>query len=322
MKKLILPLIAIVLIFPLSSEGITHSNATSYSSGGIKLELSEPAGSIYRPGESVSFTYQTKEKAYVILFDIDTDGFIHLIYPYNGRLGKPAAAGKKYTVPEHRGNSLFVEGNTGMEFVFALAVVDRNHIDEVELEFLADNESLPEDQRFRIDGDPFLAANMIAGELVRGISHRPGVSLAYTYFNINKRVPYPRYLCTECHDDSDRPYTEECPEYEFSASFGFSDNLAYPLKRGFNIAQVEDEIDEPYYEDEDVDVTRVIVDFYPYRTEVVHHPQLWINASFYDPWWDYDPFWDDPWNSWAVYYPYHPNYYYPRYSFWNSWGWN
>jgi hypothetical protein len=319
MKKLILPLIAMVLFFPLRSESITHSITKGYSSGGVELDLSEPAGSIYRPGESVSFTFQTKEDAYVILFDIDTDGFVHLIYPDNGRLDKPAAAGRKYTVPENRGNSLFVDGETGMEFVFALAVDDRNYIDETELEFMAENESLPLDRRFRIDGDPFLAANMIAGELVRGISHRPGVSLAYTYFHINERVPYPRYLCAECHDKSNQPYTEACPEYEFSPNFGLASNLTYPLGRGFNIVQAEADTGES--DDED-NTTQVIVDFWPYRTEVIQHPQLWIRSVYYDPWWYYDPFFYDPWDYWAVYYPYHPDYYYPRYHFWNSWSWN
>jgi hypothetical protein len=163
---------------------------------------------------------------------------------------------------------------------------------------------------------------MIAGELVRGINRRPGISLSYTYFNINKRVQYPSYLCAECHDDQNGAYAKDCPEYQFSPNFGLASNLSYPLGRGFEIAYHYEEPELSYQEEGGETTTRVVTEFYPYRTEVVYQPSLWLSGVYYDPWWYYDPFWYDPWYSCAPYYPYHPNYYSSGWSFYFSFGWN
>ncbi len=318
MRKLILPLLAACLVLPNSVfavKTLTTSNARSYEAGGVSVSLSDPAGSIYRPGESIQFSYQTSEDAYVIVFDIDTEGYVHLIHPINGRLAERSAAGQRYSIPDPREvSSLVVEGETGIEFIFALSVPWREYVDENELYFLAD------DRPFQIDGDPFLAANMIAGELIRGISNREDVSLAYTYFHINNHVDYPRYICAECHEKTTRPYYETCTEYDFAANFtGGSANLGYPLARAYEISAKEYS-DEDIYED-DVDVTRIEVIFYPYDSYVDYYRPWWIHRIYYDPWWYYDPFWYDPWYACAGYYPFHP-WHHHRYGFWFSFGWN
>ncbi len=322
MRRLILFALGMSLMFPLSASSLTHYKTESYSSGGIKLDLSEPAGSIFRPGEDVRFAYRTDEDAYVIIFDIDTEGYVHLLYPQGGQLGPRSLAGRRYSIPEEQKASFVVEGETGMEFIFAIAVSEREHIDEDELAFLAESDFLPNDRQFRIDGDPFLAANMITGELVRGISQREGISIAHTYLYINDRVDYPRYICAECHDDARHPYEERCAAYNVSAGFRASDRLSYPLERGFEISAIEEPLEEPEGIEEDVEVTRVYVSFYPYDTYVYNRP-LWVYSIWYDPFWYWDPFWYDPWYTCGAWYPYHP--YYNRWSgfyFGFGWGWH
>lgn len=319
MKKLILPLLLVVcLLLPsgvFAVKAVTTSDVKSYKAGGVSITLSDPAGSIYQPGEAIQFSYETGEDAYVIVYNIDSEGYVHLISPMDGRLPERSSAGRRYVIPDPReAASLIVEGETGIEFVFALSIPGREYVDENELYFLAD------DRPFQIDGDPFLAANMIAGELIRGISQRDDVSLAYTYFHINSYVGYPRYICAECHEKSTQPYTEACTEYEFAPVFsGEAGNLTYPLGRAYDISPIEYADDDVYEDGEDV--TRVEVVFYPYESYVDYYRPWWISSIYYDPWWYNDPFWHDPWYACAGYYPFHPWHNY-RHGFWFSVGWN
>ena len=107
----------------------------------------------------------------MVVFDIDTEGFVHLLYPREDESVRKLFARRPYEIPEDPEESLLIAGRTGMEFIFAIAVPNRDAISERQIAFLLDDESQPPARRFRIDGDPFLAANRIAEQLVRGIKY-------------------------------------------------------------------------------------------------------------------------------------------------------
>lgn len=317
MRRLLPIALILLLLVPAYSHAVTRATPEYYSTGGVTLKLTEPAGSIYRPGEPVRFTYTTDTDAYVIIFDIDTDGYVHLLHPENGRLSRKAVAGQKYVLPDYGESSLIVAGATGLELVFALAVPDRNQIDEEELGFLLENERLPLDRKFRIDGDPLLAANMITSELVRNISQLDGISLAYTYFYVNDIVEYPRYLCAECHESRSDPYERPCDKYEFTGDFSKTDKLTYPLGRGFQVAELGNEAayGDRVVQTTDQPETNIYVSFYPYDS-YIYTPRTLYSFYAYDPWY-WTPLWADPWWHWDPYYPGHS-----RHSFYFAWSWN
>jgi len=296
------------------AQAISQYKRTSYRDGGVVLRMNAEKGSILNPGEDVSFTYQTSDDAYVILFNIDTEGYVNLIAPADGRLSL-AEARETYRVPD--GNErLVVSGETGMEFVFALSVADPSSIDLDELAYLRDLDGKPRADAYRIDGDPFLAANIIAGELVRGISHREGVYLDYVYFYVNDRVDHPCYLCGECDGSA---ATSDCTNYDVVANFDRAAPLTYPLRRAFDMvergAPARDAGDMQAVYDDGSGDDRVYVTFYPYSVEARYITRPW--AYSYDPWYWDDPFWYDPGACGWVYYP---TWSYPYYR--NYWGWS
>lgn len=316
-RYLIASIFVAFLLAPLAPEAVSPENSKSYKDGGVVLRFSRSMGSVVNPGEEVGFSFQTQMDGYVIVFDIDTEGFVHLLYPTAGSPHALTPAREWHSIPEGRNETLLAGGATGIEFVFAVSVGDKDVIDAQELAFLRDNETLPRDERYRIDGDPFLAANIIAGELVRGISHRRGVFLDYTYFYINERVGHPCYLCGECDGELADPL---CSEYEITADFDRSSPLTYPLRRAYDMADPTSRATEDYgvaYDDDDVDdvKSRVDVTFYPYKAEVYYTTRPVIydydrDLDFYIYTWD--PFWYDPWVcGW---------YYYPDYRY-SRWGW-
>jgi hypothetical protein len=293
------------------ANAISQYKQTSYRDGGVVLRMSAENGSVLSPGEDIAFTYQTSEDAYVILFNIDTEGYVNLIAPVDGRL-TAASARRTYRVPEGS-DRLVVSGETGMEFVFALSVPDPSIVDAEELAYLSDVEGMPRADRYRIDGDPFLAANIIAGELVRGVTHRQGVFLDYGYFYVNQRVDHPCYLCGECDG---MEAAADCADYQIVANVDRATPLTYPLRRAFEMVDRGDagDLDAVYSDDRATD-ERVHVTFYPYSVEAryVTRPE----AYYYDSWYWDDPFWYDPWSCGWVYYP---TWRYPYYR--NYWGWS
>jgi hypothetical protein len=334
MKRcLIAAFAALFALAPINSDAVSPDKPNSYPSGGVVLEMTQPPGAVLNPGDQVGFRLQSQTDAYLIIFNIDTEGYVDLLYPARGEKPVHVRDGETYPIPENKDESLVVEGNTGVEFVFVLVVPDRDDIDRRELDFLAEAGELPPEQRYRIDGDPFIAANIIAGELVRGISHREGVSLDYTYFYINDRVAYPCYLCGEC----DGALEGGCNDYVVTANFDQSHPLAYPLRRGYEmiepaaepgledtagLAEAGDERTFGRYESDDGTVN---INFYPYNSEVYYETRETltggtdVNVYMYGY-----PYYYDPWYYGWYYYPsVSLGFYWGPPSFWwgFNWGW-
>ncbi|UCG52179.1 MAG: DUF4384 domain-containing protein [Candidatus Latescibacterota bacterium] len=332
MKRLFALLVGAVFLYPLTADSVTQYKSKTYTNQGVSLALEDPIGSVYQDGEEVRFSIRTDLDAYVVVFNIDTEGFVHLLYPRDGKTLRRISPDRVYYLPEYDDESLIVGGAKGIEFVFALATPHRDDFNTEEIAFLLDNEKLSDERKFRIDGDPFLAANRIASQLIRGIAQRNGVSLSYTYFYINEAVDYPRYLCGDCYEKGKDPYGEGMPRYVAAADFETTDRLTYPLERGF----------APEYEYESVadtggssgggaSVTRVYVSYYPRWDHGFYTSSWWYMDPWYWDWW-YSPYyrgswyfnigWNWGWGAWHYYY--FPYYYcgpyyacYPYYAYYS-----
>jgi hypothetical protein len=132
---------------------------------------------------------------------------------------------------------------------------------------------------------------------VRGIAQRPGVTLSFTYFYIDEAVDYPRYLCEDCYDKGQDPYTGGMPQYVASADFEKTERLIYPLEQGFVRDYPEAAtLGNPGLSDDGTasQVTKVYVSYYP----------RWDTGFYGTSWWYLDPWY---WDSW--YAPYAPGFY-------------
>jgi hypothetical protein len=318
---------ALVLAF-LAGPALALSTSSQSTDGGLTIRANVSNGVVLDPGDRISFQYQSARDAAVLVFDIDTQGYVTLLTdaPVDVR------ARESRSLPDDR-SELFAEGAPGVEFVFAVAVADAGAIDADAVQ------ALREDTR-RINGDPFVAANMIAAELVRDVSQHP-VFMGYAYFYVTERVEYPCYLCGTCDGSTG---TSECDGYRVVQNFDRGVSLAYPLSRGYDMVELAagettaessgetEEVPLPSGDDE--------VSFYPYGSEV-HYADpvalnLWYTWGWYDPWYWYYPYcypyyyspwsfrvgfgwgwggyycsgWYDPWfgHGYCPYYPYYPGY--------------
>ncbi|HSQ59840.1 MAG TPA: DUF4384 domain-containing protein [Acidobacteriota bacterium] len=188
----------------------------------VDVWTNKEEGGIYRSGERMQVFFRSSHDAYVLIYNIDTEGYIHLIYPF--RPGDPVRieGGETFRVPaRHDPYDLVAEGPEGVEYVVAIA----SPLPLQDLPwFLAPG--LAEEPRDAyqegddlddgvIVGDPYVGMERLHRRLVP--DGREGqVASADTYFYIERRVEYPRYVCADCHYRTYwfDPYIDHCSVIE------------------------------------------------------------------------------------------------------------
>lgn len=161
----------------------------------VEVWLNKHNGAVYKPGQHVRAYFQTSEDCYVVVYNVDTEGFVHVLYPkYNDRAW--VAAGIIYEIPDpYDDYDLIVDSPTGIEYVVAVA----SHY-PLDVQALHDlGEDVESDIYWpmgRITGDPHLAIQEINQQLVWGDGdHDPeGYSSDISWFYVRRWVPYPRYI--------------------------------------------------------------------------------------------------------------------------------
>jgi len=268
---------------------------------------------VYGAGKEVRLLFQTTQDAYVVVYNIDANGYVNLLYPEDGRPVLSKANTSNFLPPPGKNVVWETSGTTGIEYIHALAVADKGRLDEDELYFLSRGDRLPEEKRLRIDSDPFLAFNTIDGEIVRDAESDPPAT-DFEHFFVNKRVEYPRYLCAKCHSPEKLPdpYAMQCPEIVIE-EIAYQSEPQYPYPPLYDVKHVGEADDRGEYssdkyadswldeEDEQTDVHMTISyeDYNPYAS-------YGASIFFYDPFW-----WGFGWSWWWGYdcwWPYYPSY--------------
>jgi hypothetical protein len=326
----------------INTAAIAHQ--TAYTDLEVSLRLVGGTGAVLMPGRSVNLTFQTNADACVIIYNIDVDGNINLLYPADGR--PRMIQGRKVQFLPEQGSGIVWEagGRTGIEYIHAIAVDATTRIDADELAYLARNASLPDGERLKIDMDPFLAFNMIDEELVGEAEQMPPAT-DYTYFYINRKVDYPGYLCYQCHSPSKipDPYNMKCTEVVIEKIEG-NEGAAYPYPNLYAIAHMDEwyEDSETYtydagaigldYDDGGYDDSKVYLSiyygggYYPYYYGWSPYWYGWPSWGWGVSWgsyWGWNVSWG--WGGYWHHYPYcswYPYGYYPYYYGWGHWGWD
>jgi hypothetical protein len=360
MKRIAFLFLLAILLIPLFTSRISPIDLKSGSYPAITPDPNEFAvninllgekGELYRSGEEIRLSFQTTKDAYVIVYDLDAEGNVQLLYPEDGH--PVASVGRMMFFLPVPGKNVHwtAGGTTGVEYIHAVAVTDRSRINEDELYFLARNDRLSDEKRFCVDLDPYLAFNMIDEELVSGAENAPPAT-DFTYFYINKRVEYPRYLCSKCHSPQKLPdpYAMECPEVVIE-KISYDEEPHYPYPPLYAVTHSGEESDENSFTsdrygdsllDEDADRagdteedTHLYLSIYSgYPWFRSYYPYCGINLIGFDPfywdvwwgsgwwgiggfyWWPGCGWWYPPSSYWAYHYPY------PGWGHGDGWGWN
>lgn len=186
----------------------------------VDVWINKEEGGVYRPGESMRVFFRTSADAYVLVYNIDTDGYIHLVYPYGPADPSRVEGGRTYIIPaRHDPYELVADGPPGMEFV--VAVASRLPFQNLPW-YLASGPSGAEAARGEADdeelesgvivGDPYVGMERINRRIIPPAAETDS-DAGDIYFYIERRVEYPRYVCADCHYPSFAfdPYLGVCP---------------------------------------------------------------------------------------------------------------
>lgn len=198
----------------------------------IDVWTNKEEGGVYRQGEPMRVFFRPSADAYVLIYNIDTEGYIHLVYPYDPDDPDQVEGGRTYQVPSRNDPyDLVADGPTGIEYVVAIAspypfrdlpwYLTGGYEGRTRGEDYGDDEDYGESGQ--IAGDPYIGMDRVVRRVVpRG--REDEVATADTYFYIERRVEYPRYVCADCHSYGGwfDPYGDVCSVVDIRIDAGWA----------------------------------------------------------------------------------------------------
>jgi hypothetical protein len=198
----------------------------------IDVWTNKEEGGVYRQGEPMRVFFRPSADAYVLIYNVDTEGYIHLVYPYDRDDPDQVEGGRTYQVPSRNDPyDLVADGPTGIEYVVAIAspfpfrdlpwyltggYEGRDPGDEY-----GDDEN--DGDSGQITGDPYVGMDRVVRRVV-GRGNEDEVATADTYFYIERKVDYPRYVCADCHSYGGwfDPYGDVCSVVDIRIDAGWA----------------------------------------------------------------------------------------------------
>lgn len=208
---------------------------------GLAVEVWTDRGNdaVYNTGDPVQVSVRTSDDAHLLVYEIDSEGYVRLLFPYRGS-GGFVEGRQTYEVPPEQANlELVAEGATGQGYIVAVASRDpfrtlpwylRPY--DLQAEDIGYTEEGAEDEGVtregRIVGDPFVAMERIRRAVVEQPNDGEDFASAYASYYIGERVRYPRYLCYDCHRpnhwawwDGFDPYYTTCSAFSFRVNWNW-----------------------------------------------------------------------------------------------------
>ena len=223
------------LVFPLLLFAVVTAVAVSAAGAqslSLKLWSDRGDGAVYKPGDPINIAVKTNRDANVLVYEIDAEGAVHLLYPTQPN-NAGIEGGTVLELPEDPAEQLVVEGPTGEGYIVAIATEDPfrqlpwylRPPDARAEELGYTTEDRADDgvtSDGKIVGDPFVAMERIRRQVLADASDAHSFTTAYVSYYVHERVRYPRYLCNDCHRpgyyswwDGFDPYYANCSVFEF-----------------------------------------------------------------------------------------------------------
>jgi hypothetical protein len=145
---------------------------------------------IYHSEDDLVFYVRASRDCYATVYVIDTDGFIHVIFPLSPMDNAFIKAGFVYRFAPRGAEIFYSSYPRGIAYIFAVS----SPLPFVYSDFgpgIFGRSSI-----YRIYGDPFIACRRFYLSLLPGRIALARVSISFSYFYMREWARYPRYLCS------------------------------------------------------------------------------------------------------------------------------
>ena len=206
---------------------------------GVEVWTDRGDDAVYQPGQRIEVQARASDDAYLLVYEIDAEGGVRLLYPYRGSTGYVEGR-QTYRVPPERANvDLVVDGPVGQCYVVAIASRDAfrelpwylrpydMQAEQVGYEGARDDEEGITAEG-RIVGDPFVAMERIRRRVLNDAQDPDGFGTSYATYYVHNEVRYPRYLCYDCHRPGRwawwsgfDPYYADCSVIDLRVNWGW-----------------------------------------------------------------------------------------------------
>jgi len=182
----------------------------------VEVWLDRGDGGVYYDGDAMTIYFKANRPAYVTVYNIDSEGFVNILFPYYPGMDNYVAGGKTYTIPGGGYDlSLYIDEPVGIGYIEAVVSDEPFDLDRWPFLSRSDEPTEAVEVIRQISGDPFLAIEEINGAILP-YSEEPLYQDDFAIYYIEEIVHYPRYLCSDCHVPSYYhydPYHYYCPSY-------------------------------------------------------------------------------------------------------------
>ena len=194
---------------------------------------------VYQPGETMLIKARTTDDAYLLVYEISSEGDVRVLYPWKRSNGFVEARRTYRLPPEGSGYELAVEQATGQGFIVAIA----SQAPFRDLPWFlrpydpqaasVGYEDTPEgeegfDRDGRVVGDPYVAMERIRRRVLDRATDTEAFASAYVSFYVHEPVRYPRYICNDCHRpglthwwNGFDPYYTSCRVFDFRVNWAW-----------------------------------------------------------------------------------------------------
>jgi len=88
----------------------------------IYVWIDKGEGSTYHPGDDIRIYFRASRDCYVVVYNLDTRGYVNVLYPYSSEDDRYVEGGRVYGIPgRYDDYSLTVDGPSGVEYIQAVA---------------------------------------------------------------------------------------------------------------------------------------------------------------------------------------------------------
>ena len=161
-------------------------------------------GEVYNHGEALDIYVESSFDAYVLVYTIDTDGYINVVFPYDCQDDGFLRGGRAYRIISGQDDGMYADGSKGVAYVRAVASATpirrlywpgcpgyERYAGQVTWSTFADywGPALPA----QIYGDPYIAMQSIDEFICWDSISSGAVSVGYTYYYVMEQVERPVY---------------------------------------------------------------------------------------------------------------------------------
>ncbi len=229
-----IPLALAALVVGALAPAAVHAKAL-----GVEVWTDRGDDAVYQPGDEMQVKVRASDDAYMIVYEIDSEGRVSLLYPW--RRGSNMVEGHRtYRLPpDNSGYELAVEKATGEGYIVAIASrkpfrdmpwylrqydpqAEGNGYEDIH----ADEEGFDNDGK--VVGDPMVAMERIRRRVLDQPSDTDDFATSYASYYVGHEVRYPRYLCADCHRpgrwawwDGFDPYYARCSVFDFRVNWNW-----------------------------------------------------------------------------------------------------